>query len=105
MKVAITSSGNTVDALLDQRFGRCAYFAFYDTESKQLEFVENTNKDAAEGAGPASVATVANHKVTKIISGEFGFKIKGMLNDLNIQMVMIKEHKTVQDIINLLEQK
>ena len=105
MRVAITSSGNTVDALLDQRFGRCAYFAFYDTESKSVEFVQNTNKDAAEGAGPASVAMVANQKVSKIISGEFGFKIKGMLNDLNIQMVMIKEQKTIQNIINLLEQK
>ena len=105
MKIAITSSGNIVSAQLDQRFGRCAYFAFYDTESKSVEFVENTNKDAAEGAGPASVATVANRQVSKIISGEFGFKIKGMLNDLNIQMVMIKENKTIQDIIDLLEQK
>lgn len=105
MKVAITSSGNNVDAQLDQRFGRCAYFAFYDTESKSVEFVENTNKDAAEGAGPASVAMVANHQVSKIISGEFGFKIKGMLNDLNIQMVMIKENMTIQDIISLLDKK
>ena len=105
MIVAITSSGNSAGALLDQRFGRCAYFAFYDTESKSVDFVENTNKDAAEGAGPASVATVANRKVSKIVSGEFGFKIKGMLNDLNIQMVMIKEQMTVQDIINLLEKK
>ena len=53
MKVAITSSGNTLDALLDQRFGRCAYFAFYDTESKNVEFVENSSKDAEEGAGPS----------------------------------------------------
>ena len=105
MKIAITSSGNTIDAMLDQRFGRCAYFAFYDTESKDLKFVENTNKDVAEGAGPAAVAMVANEKVVKIISGEFGFKIKGMLNDLNIQMVMIKENKTIEDIVNLLEQK
>ena len=104
MKVAITSSGNTVDALLDQRFGRCAYFAFFDTESKSLEFVENTTKDAEEGAGPAAVAAVAGRHVGKIISGEFGFKIKGMLNDLHIQMVMIKEPTTIQEIIDLLNQ-
>ena len=103
MKVAITSSGNTLNALLDQRFGRCAYFAFYDTESKNVEFFENSSKDAEEGAGPAAVAVVANHHVCKIISGEFGFKIKGMLNDLKIQMVMVKEHKTIREIIELLE--
>ena len=103
MKVAITSSGDTTSAQLDQRFGRCAYFAFYDTDSKNINFVKNPNKDAAEGAGPASVAMVANEKVSKIISGEFGFKIKSMLNDLNIQMVMIKEDKTIQEIIDLIK--
>ena len=103
MKVAITSSGNTVEALLDQRFGRCAYFAFYDTESKTVEFEANPARDAEEGAGPAAVAEVAKHQVGKIISGEFGFKIKGMLNDLKIQMVMTKEKTTVQEIISLLD--
>ena len=102
MKVAITSSGNTVDALLDQRFGRCAYFAFYDTESGAVNFEVNAARDAEEGAGPAAVAAVAKHEVGKIISGEFGFKIKGMLNDLHIQMVMIKEPTTVKEIIALL---
>ena len=104
MKVAITSSGNTADSILDKRFGRCAYFAFYDTESKSLEFLENPSLNAEEGAGPAAVAFVANKQVSKIISGEFGFKIKGLLNDLNIQMVMIKEDKTIQEIIALLNQ-
>ena len=103
MKVAITSSGSTADSLLDQRFGRCAYFAIYDTDSKELSFIENPNLNAAEGAGPASVALVANQKVSKIVSGEFGFKIKGMLNDLNIQMVMLKEDKTIADIVALMQ--
>ena len=104
MKVAITSSGSTADSLLDQRFGRCAYFAIYDTDSKDLTFIENPNLNAAEGAGPASVSLVANQKVSKIISGEFGFKIKGMLNDLHIQMVMLKEEKTIADIVAMLQQ-
>ena len=102
MKVAITSEGNTADSFIDQRFGRCAYFALYDTESKKLDFIKNASKDAEEGAGPAAVALIANQGVGKIISGEFGFKIKGMLNDLNIQMVMVKEAKTIQEITNLL---
>ncbi len=102
MKVAITSEGNTADSLIDQRFGRCAFFALYDTESRNLEFIENISKDAEEGAGPAAVALIANQGVGKIISGEFGFKIKGMLNDLKIQMVMVKESKTVREIVNLL---
>ena len=102
MKVAITSSGNTAAASLDQRFGRCAYFAIYDTDIQELEFIENTAKEADSGAGPAAVAIVAAQGVQKIVSGEFGFKIKGMLDDLKIQMVMIKEEKSVEEIISLL---
>ena len=105
MKVAITSSGNTVEAQLDQRFGRCAFFAILDTESKQVEFVENAGKSAEEGAGPAAVATVAKYGVEKIVSGEFGFKIKSMLNDLKIQMVMLKESVTVKELIEMLEKQ
>ena len=105
MKVAISSSGNTAQSTIDQRFGRCAYFAFYDTETKALEFLANPSLNAEEGAGPAAVAFVANKQVSKIISGEFGFKIKGLLNDLNIQMVMIKDNKTIQEIIDLLNQQ
>ena len=103
MKVAITSKGGSLDALLDERFGRCAYFAVHDTEKKSTEFIKNPNVDVDEGAGPASVGIVANQGVKKIVSGEFGFKIKGMLNDLGIQMVMVKEDKTVAEIIELLD--
>lgn len=98
----MTSSGNQLDSLLDRRFGRCAYFALYDTESGKVEFVSNTGKDAVEGAGPAAVALIANRKAEKVISGEFGFKIKGMLDDLKIQMVVMAEDKTIGELIALL---
>ena len=103
MKVAITSQGEHLDSLIDPRFGRCAYFVIYDTEDHSTEFIKNPNVDVAEGAGPASVGIVANKGVSRIVSGEFGFKIKGMLNDLSIQMVMMKEEKTIREIIALLE--
>ena len=105
MKVAITSTGNSTDLTLDQRFGRCAYFVVYDTESKATEFIPNPNKDAIEGAGPASVQLVASRNVNKIISGEFGVKIKSLLESLKIQMVVLKEpNKKISEIIEILNQ-
>lgn len=47
MKIAITSSGNSMDASIDNRFGRCSYFAFYDTETLDIEFIPNPNKDCS----------------------------------------------------------
>ena len=103
MKVAITSTGNSVQSNLDQRFGRCGFFIIYDTETKGMEFIPNPNKDAQEGAGPASVQLVASRNVMKIISGEFGIKIKSLLDSLKIQMIVFKEpEKTIQEIINML---
>lgn len=102
MKVAISADANTASAHVDSRFGRCAWFAVYDTESRQLDFIENTARQAEEGAGPAAVALVASQGVSQIVSGEFGFKIKSMLSDLHIQMVMMKESKTIAEIIELL---
>ncbi|NLJ43888.1 MAG: hypothetical protein GX431_09530 [Bacteroidales bacterium] len=103
MKVAITSNGNTLESKLDQRFGRCQYFTVYDTDTKGIEFIPNPNKDAEEGAGPASVQLVASQGVQKVISGEFGIKIKSLLDSLKIQMVILKQpEKSIQEIIDML---
>ncbi|HPF94861.1 MAG TPA: NifB/NifX family molybdenum-iron cluster-binding protein [Tenuifilaceae bacterium] len=103
MKIAITSTGNTLDSKIDERFGRCSYFVVYDTESKATEFIPNPNKEAENGAGPASVQLVASRNVEKIVSGEFGMKIKSLVDSLKIQMIVVKEQsKTVADIIEML---
>jgi len=106
MKVAISSTGNTLESKIDQRFGRCAYFVIYDTEIKSVEFIPNPNKDAEEGAGPASVQLVASKNVGKIVSGEFGFKIKPLLDSLKIQMIVIKDPEIKnEDIIKLITRR
>lgn len=103
MKVAITSTGRSLESTLDQRFGRCAFFVIYDNETGGVETIPNPNKDVEEGAGPASVQLVASKNVKKIISGEFGVKIKSLLDSLKIQMIVYKEpEKSIQSIINML---
>jgi predicted Fe-Mo cluster-binding NifX family protein len=106
MKIAITSTGNTMESLLDERFGRCIFFVFYDNQTGGIEFLPNPNREIDEGAGEASVKIISERKVEKIISGEFGVKIKPLLDSLQIQMIMLKKaDKTIQDIVNLLNQK
>ena len=104
MKIAVTSSGNNLESKLDQRFGRCGFFVFYDTETGGIEFIPNPNKDAQEGAGPASVQLVASRNVEKIVSGEFGIKIKSLLDSLKIQMIILKQpEKSIREIIEMLK--
>lgn len=100
MKIAVTSKENNKSSIIDARFGRCAYFAIYDTDADSYVFLENPAKDSESGAGPAAVAFIAKQGIRKIVSGEFGMKIKGILEDLKIEMVSVKEEKSIEDIIN-----
>jgi len=103
MKAAITSTGTTLESPLDMSFGRCAYFVVYDTDSQAIEFIPNPNRDAEEGAGTASVQLMASRKVGKIVSGEFGMKIKPLLDSLRIQMIVLNDPQMkVQKIIEML---
>jgi len=105
MKIAISSTGNSLESLLDQRFGRCAFFVVYDTENKAMEFIPNPNKDIEEGAGTASVQLVASKDVSKIIAGEFGIKIKSLLDSLKIQMIIPGEAELkIKNIIERINQ-
>ncbi|MDD4609767.1 MAG: NifB/NifX family molybdenum-iron cluster-binding protein [Bacteroidaceae bacterium] len=101
MKIAIASTGKSTDSKLDARFGRCAYFAIYDTESEQVSFIENSAKLASGGAGPAAVTLLLKENVSKIVATTFGMKIKSMLVDLGITMIVQDEEKTIQEIIAL----
>jgi predicted Fe-Mo cluster-binding NifX family protein len=103
MKIAITSTGNSPESLVDSRFGRCSYFVVYDNETGGMEFIPNPNKDSVEGAGPASVQLIASRGVKKVVSGEFGAKVKTVFDQLQIQLVVLsKTDKKISEIIDLL---
>jgi len=106
MKIAISSTGNHPDSAIDQRFARCAWFAIYDETTQNTEFIANPNLHAVEGAGPAAVQFLATRNIKKIISGEFGAKIKPLLDNLNIQMVVMKQPEmTVAGILQMLKKQ
>ena len=106
MKVAIASNGNTLDSNIDSSFARCAWFVIYDTDDGAMEFIPNPNKEMEEHAGNAAVELVASRNVTMIVSGEFGIKIKPMLDSMHIQMVVIKDsEKRISNNIELLNNR
>ena len=102
MKVAISSKGDTLDSEMDSRFGRCKFFAIYDSENKSTQFVENTAASLTEGAGPAALQLLTVRGVSKLVSGNFGVKIKVLSSDLNLQLIVMRENYTISSIINML---
>ena len=43
MKIAVTSTGPTLDDAVEARFGRCAYFLVIDPDTLGFEAIENPN--------------------------------------------------------------
>lgn len=103
MIIAIASSGKTMTDKVDQRFGRCPFFAFYDTESQTVEFIPNPHQEAVSRAGFASVLLLLSHGAGKTIAGDFGVKAKKHLDKYNIQMIIPPKGITIKKIIELLK--
>ena len=74
-------------------------------EFKKLKsFIQNENINDGHGAGTKAAEKMAELKVQKIISGDFGPKAKDLLDKFNIQMVIIQDYdSTIQDVINKLK--
>ena len=75
MKIVITSAGDSLDSNLDNRFGRCSYFMFYNTESSEYEFFPNENKNDDEKAEVAAMRFIKSKGAEKAITRVFGIKI------------------------------
>lgn len=70
MKVCVTAAGPGLEASLDPRFGRCAYFVVVETETMEAESIPNSS--AASGAGIGAAQTIANAGAGALITGNIG---------------------------------
>lgn len=72
MKVAVCSQGNTLESLVDDRFGRCPYFVVVDTETGAFDVVRNAGVDSAHGAGVGAVRVLSSQGVDAVLAGNVG---------------------------------
>ena len=102
MIVAIPSSSDKTDALIDDRFARWAFFCFYNTETKDIQFIANSFKNAAQGVGPQVVEFLAGNDISAVYASEVGPKAQKILDKLNIRTTIAGTKQTIQQIINQL---
>jgi predicted Fe-Mo cluster-binding NifX family protein len=75
MKIAVSASGQGLEAPVDPRFGRAACFVLYDTESRKVQQVDNRQSlNAAQGAGIQAAETVARLDPACLLTGHCGPK-------------------------------
>ena len=71
MKIAISANGNTLEAGVDPRFGRCPYFVIIDPQTMQFEAIENTCATGG-GAGIATAQMISGKGVGTVLTGSCG---------------------------------
>jgi predicted Fe-Mo cluster-binding NifX family protein len=72
MKLCISSTGNGLESPVDPRFGRCRYFLLVDTETMNVETVENPAFIAGGGAGIQAAQLVVNKGARVVLTGDVG---------------------------------
>ena len=72
MKIVLTTVTPDLDADLDPRFGRSAYFLVVEADSLDWEAHPNSGAAAASGAGVQAAQFVAAQKAGAVISREYG---------------------------------
>jgi predicted Fe-Mo cluster-binding NifX family protein len=90
MKIAVTSTGKTLDSPMDPRFGRTQYFIVVDTESMDFEVKENLqNLDLPQGAGIQAGKAVADLGVEAVITGNLGPMAFNVLEAVGIRTITV----------------
>ena len=87
MKICVTSTGPSLDAPVDPRFGRCQYFVIVDTETMEYEAMQNPSIGASGGAGIQAAQTVAGKGVSAVVTGNLGPNATQTLTAAGITMV------------------
>ena len=72
MKVAVSSNGKDLDASIDQRFGRCAYFLIIESDDMSFEVFDNESAVLGGGAGIQSAQFVISKGAGAVITGNCG---------------------------------
>lgn len=87
MKIAISTTGNSLEAMVDPRFGRCQYFIYADPDTLQFEAVDNANAMAGGGAGISTAQDIASRGVEAVLTGNCGPNAYQVLSAAGIKVI------------------
>jgi len=101
MKIAFTSKGKDLDALVDARFGRCEYILILDDETNEIEIIENSDaSQEAHGAGPKTAQKLFNSNIDVLITGNGpGGNAATALQRANLEIFIGAADKTIKEAL------
>jgi predicted Fe-Mo cluster-binding NifX family protein len=98
-KICVTAQGPTLEAPVDDRFGRCANFIFVDSDTLEFEAIPNPGAMASGGAGIQAAQFIVDHKAKIVLTGHVGPNAYNALNAGGVE-VYIGTTGTVRNAIS-----
>jgi len=98
MKICISSTGKDMNAQIDPRFGRCAYFLMVETDDMTFDVVENEFKSLGGGAGIQSAGFLHSNGVKTVLTGNCGPNAMNVFSESQIQ-VITGQIGSIKDVI------
>ncbi len=98
MRILLSAQGDNKESLVDQRFGRAAYYVIYDDQTNEYSSVENQGKLENSGAGVKASQFVLEQGVDCVITGSLGPKSFMIIQDAGLKGYKNFEG-TVEEII------
>lgn len=107
MKIAVTSTGNSLDFEVSPVFGRCPYFIIAnieDGEIKEISSISNPAKNE-KGAGNMAAQFMVDQGVEALISGKLGPVAFGILKNAGIKIYKINPGSVKTNLRHFREDK
>ncbi|NHI83134.1 MAG: dinitrogenase iron-molybdenum cofactor biosynthesis protein [Candidatus Thorarchaeota archaeon] len=99
-KICVTSTGKTLEAQIDPRFGRCAYFVIVDPNTMEFEAISNTAVGASGGAGIQAAQAVSGKNIEAVVTGSVGPNAYSALASSDIK-IMTGASGTVKSAVEM----
>lgn len=100
MKVLITVTTPNIEAALDPRFGRAAYFLLVDSETLAWDVQPNPAVHASGGAGIKAAQFAVDSGCDVVISGDCGPNAFDVLDAAGVSMFLFGTAESVQQAID-----
>jgi predicted Fe-Mo cluster-binding NifX family protein len=87
MKIAVSTNGQSLDAEVEPRFGRCRYFIIADPDTMQFEVLDNSDAMDAGGAGISAAQVIVKKGVQAVLTGNCGPNAYQVLSPAGVQVI------------------
>jgi predicted Fe-Mo cluster-binding NifX family protein len=87
MRIAISATRPSLDAPMDERFGRCPCFVIADQEGTVYDLVDNPYRDLGSGAGIQAASLLVKRGVSVVLTGRCGPKASETLAAAGVGVV------------------